>query len=127
MNKNIVPERFVLIEVGGSAKFSLFTESNLKVATGYNGVVFGCRGTYIEFDDTQILKNKLKIPQDSGWRFYNDACCYIEYRTKDKSFVKVYFQLKEVNYADYKKGFYYISILDLKDSCSNSLIKKEGT
>jgi hypothetical protein len=54
---------------------------------------------------------------------FNDPhVCYAEYRSHDKSDVKVYWQKKTVGYADYRVGRYYISPFDLVDGEEKDLI-----
>jgi hypothetical protein len=98
-------ERMILPLVGEN-NIIFFTKSNLIVARGYNRVVIGDRGPYIEFDSYQIIKNFHKIDNPSH-KYYE------EYRSNCKSNVKIYYQLLPVNYADYKIGKFYISPFDL--------------
>ena len=77
---------------------------------GYNRVVIGKRGPYIEFDKIDSIVRH--IPKDQEWRLYSKVVYYIEYRTNEDN-VKIYYQLKPVDYADYKVHKYYISPFDL--------------
>ena len=90
----------------------LYTKTNLLIAKGYNRIVLGGRGPYIEFDDSQVKMKNCFIPKEEAWRQLSDTAYYIEYRT-DRDYVKVYKQLRIVNYADYIVGLYYISPFDL--------------
>ena len=47
---------------------------------------------------------------------------YAEYRSNDDADVKVYWQKKAVDYADYRVGLYYISPFDLVDGDGHELI-----
>lgn len=85
------------------------------IADKISRVVIGDYGAYVEIakDD---LKVELTVPENQTWRFNTE---YIErkqltlkYHWYEYNGVKVYFQLGEVKYADYKPGFYYISVLD---------------
>lgn len=92
----------------------LYLKDGTLFATGYNRVVHGGRGDYIELEKEQIL-----LPLFS--KFGND----IENETPDIYYwwlypknhpeVKVYLQKKTVKYADYIIGKYYISPDLLKD------------
>ena len=92
---------------------NLFTFTGLKVATGYIRIVVGGRGPYMEFDKFQMVSATLKIPQDQEWRKCHGAAYYVEYRTTDSAFVKVYFQKRKVDYADYRIGYLYIDPMEL--------------
>jgi hypothetical protein len=91
----------------------LYTKSNLKIITGYRRIVIGERGPYIEFDKKDLIFNNFYIPEDKKYKLSLKNCYYIEYRSIDESFVKLYFQKRSVNYADYLIGKYYISPFDL--------------
>ena len=97
----------------GDNTTQFFTGSKLHIAIGYNCIVIGQRGPYIEFNDNMINQDNINLPQDQEWRLNSTKAYYVEFRTADKSNVKIYYQLKEVNYADYKVGKFYISPFDL--------------
>lgn len=101
-----------------------YTVSKIKIAVGYIRVVIGERGPYIEFDDSQIIKNSLIMPPDQRWRIKNNNCYYIELRSFDDNYIKIYYQKKVAGYADYKVGLYYISPFDLITEKYPILIKK---
>lgn len=97
----------------GKTVIDLFTKSGLKVAIGYERIVIGGRGPYIEFVDEQVIQDNFIVPEDQRWRFTSSSSYYNEYRTSQDN-VKIYHQKKTVDYADYKIGFWYISPFDLK-------------
>ena len=111
------------IPLAGDRETKFTTNSGLVVATGYNRIVIGKRGPYIEFNEEHMVKDSLVVPDKELYRLqgdYNKLVYYIEYRTKEdnallssKSNVKVYFQTKTVDYADYVVDKYYISPFDL--------------
>ena len=110
----------------GSEDMKLFSESGELVATGYIRVVFGGRGPYIEFSKKQMNGDALYVPKDLQWKFDEEQVgkiCYYEFRTKE-DYVKVYFQQKTVDYADYKVRKFYISPFDLYDNDGVVLIEK---
>jgi hypothetical protein len=83
-------------------------------ALQYRRVVIGKRGAYIEFykDD---LACKLMHERGQEWRLNHELSFY-NHLTPDlptKNRIKVYFQKREVNYADYQIGLYYVSVDDL--------------
>lgn len=83
-------------------------------ATGFNRVVHGGRGDYVEFEEKQIL-----LPLIS--KFGNDISkddldiYYWWLFPKGHPEVKVYLQKKTVKYADYKVGKLYVSPALFKD------------
>lgn len=77
------------------------------VAVGYERVVIGDRGPYVEFTISEIIFENFKKINNPSHKYY------IEYRSNCESNVKLYFQLLPVNYADYKIGVCYISPFDL--------------
>lgn len=91
------------------------TSSGLPVANGFLRVVHGQRGDYVEFEESQIIKGNLTIPEKELWRTKNLNAHYIEYRSNDETFAKIYQQRKLEDYADYRPGFWYISPRDLQD------------
>jgi hypothetical protein len=92
------------------------------VAIGYERIVVGKRGPYVEFLDDQIMQDNIFIPKDQEWRLHHAESYYDEHRTK-KDNVKIYHQKKLVDYADYKIGMWYISPFDLKTSNLDELVE----
>jgi len=88
------------------------------IAYGYQRVVIGQRGPYVEFNKNQIIDSKLYIPNNQLYRLSDPKVYYIEFRTTDCN-AKVYYQMRNVAYADYKIGYFYIS--------PNDLYKVDGT
>ena len=82
-------------------------------AKGYNRIVHGQRGDYVEFEKEQIIPELCHFfghlpPEDRDvyyWWLYPEG-----HRE-----TKVYFQRRTVKYADYKVGKYYVSPYLLKD------------
>ena len=107
----ILPE----IPVDEQKKMKFFSYSNL-IATGYERVVIGERGPYIEFTDEQICKDNFHVPHSERWRIKSKIrfmAFYEEYRTWRDS-IMIYHQLRYVHYADYIPGMWYISPWDLQ-------------
>ena len=101
------------ISCDGNLSTEFFTKSGIKIAQGYNRIVIGGRGPYIEFEQSQIDFSKFKIPEKEFYRITNNNVFYLEYRTEDNDYVKLYLQKKLVDYADYKIDFCYISPFDI--------------
>ena len=91
----------------------LYTNTGILLLTGYTRVVIGGRGPYVEFINTDIVFSNIHIPTNQKYRFNNPNVYYLEYRSNDASNVKIYYQLKTVNYADYRINYGYISPFDL--------------
>jgi hypothetical protein len=104
----------------------LYTKSLNVISKGYERVVFGGRGPYIEFTEKQIELGSFIIPKDQLYRLTDLRIYYIEFRSNDASNVKLYYQLKTVAYADYKIGYFYISPYDLYTYEGLPCIKKFG-
>ncbi|NIQ05449.1 MAG: hypothetical protein GWO20_06895 [Candidatus Korarchaeota archaeon] len=75
--------------------------------TGFERIVVGAHGPYIEFNESQ-LNTKLTIPTDQLWRTSPEYNVKYEHLTAYNSDVKIYYQVGKVNYADYRKGYYYV-------------------
>lgn len=79
-------------------------------------MVVGDYGAYVEFAAGQLLSS-LEMPPSQAWRLNADYVAakglsikYHHYTTLNQ--VMVYHQVATVKYADYKPGYYYISVLD---------------
>lgn len=103
----------------------LYDLSNNIVAFDYIRIVYGGRGEYIEFDECSLNWDIIFVPVHQKWRLNSNLVYYNEYRTNDDSYVKIYYQKAKVSYADYKIGFYYMSVYNIIDSCKNCLIENE--
>lgn len=97
----------------GNDEVELFSKDGLHLCTGYNRIVIGGRGPYVEFTDEQIDFKSFHVPKDQLYRLTDRRVYYVELRSTDKSNVKLYYQLQTVAYADYKIGMFYISPYDL--------------
>ena len=97
----------MLLPLEGSNDISFHTKSGLAVADGYERVVIGERGPYIEFNKEQIRSENFRLIDDPTHKYF------MEYRSNCDHNVKLYYQLLYVNYADYKIHKYYISPFDL--------------
>ena len=104
--KVIFVEEQLNIPLEGNDKMRFYTASGLHIATGYQRIVIGDRGPYVEFSPEQIVIDNFHIPEQRHVYF-------TEWRSNDESNVMVYDQKRTVKYADYKIGLYYISPSDL--------------
>ena len=110
------------ISIKGDFETKFYTKSNLFIAQGYERIVIGKRGPYIEFNDEQICASNFDIPKEQQYRLISSSVYYIELRTTDECYVKTYYQLRKVDYADYIPGKIYISPFDLKTDKLNNII-----
>ena len=107
------------VDKDGNPDVELFTAIDshfgtvLKVSNGYNRIVIGGRGPYVEFTEEQICFKAFHIPKDQLYRLTDKRVYYVEMRSIDFSNTKLYYQLQTVAYADYKIGMLYISPYDL--------------
>lgn len=110
-------KRLILPEFPSGDPQAFMTRARtLVIAEGYERIVIGMRGPYVEFLDEHINQKSLFIPGDQRWRVDPTWCLrvfYWELRTVDSCRVKVYLQRKPVDYADYRVGRWYISPFDL--------------
>lgn len=88
----------------------LFTLTGTQICSGYDKIVIGDYGAFIEFSEEQIA-SKFVCKRGEEFRLkdkrYN--CKYLWLTIDDGSNIKIYHQLRTVKYADYKIGKYYIS------------------
>ena len=105
-NKPISVAEQLRIPLKGNVKIRFDTAYGLHIATGYERIVIGDRGAYVEFSPQQIVRENLHKPVQRHVYF-------TEWRSNDESNVMVYDQRRVVKYADYKLGLYYISPSDL--------------
>ena len=102
-------------------KIDFFTKSGKLLATGYERIVIGERGPYIEFSNQHIIFDHIFPPLGEKHRIGNDTYYYDEYRSVE-NYVKIYHQKRTVKYADYKIGFYYISPAELYVKVNKKLL-----
>lgn len=91
----------------------LYSAEGTMICTGYQRVVIGDYGAFIEILPTQICRNALICKKGQEYRFNDERYAknvkYLWLTTKDASDCKIYLQKKKVDYADYVPGLYYIS------------------
>ena len=121
MKRLKMSERF-RIPLNGDANICFYTKLGLLLAKGYNRIVIGGRGPYIEFESSHIIMDNIFVPDHAKHKLENSLTYYHEYRSLDKSCVKLYFQKMEVSYADYIIGKWYIDPMCLKTDEYNDLL-----
>jgi hypothetical protein len=91
---------------------TLITPDGEVFSRSYRRVVIGGRGPYLEYDRVQI-EVVLHPVNIEHWYF-------TEWRTDGG--IKVYDQIRKVDYADYKLGLLYVSPFDLRDVKGGELV-----
>lgn len=98
---------------GGDLQTPLYTLDDTQIATGYQRIVIGDYGAFVEISSEQIRKEALRCKPGQEYRFAEERFAanvkYLWLTAKDRSDCKIYFQKKGVNYADYIPGMFYIS------------------
>jgi hypothetical protein len=104
--------------MNGNSDCNLYSLHGTLVAKGYERIVIGDYGAFIEIDESQIVKDNIVLKKGQEYRIndkkYSKKVKYIWMTAKDKSDLKIYFQKRTVSYADYRKGMYYVSPYEVK-------------
>ncbi|MGD1524098.1 hypothetical protein [Vibrio harveyi] len=100
---------------------SLVTKKGKLIASGYSRIVVGDYGPFLEIAPENMLTEALIVHNGEEYRLdpvYRDKyhIKYGWYTIKGHKGIKVYHQFDTVEYADYRKGMYYISPFDLRDA-----------
>jgi len=92
-------------------KIILDKNTELIIANGYNRVVIGDYGLYLEISSSQIEFDNLYIKRDQEWRLNSKKFKNIKYYWYEvaENSAKIYYQINLVKYADYRIGYYYVS------------------
>ena len=110
-----LPQEF---DVDGNKNCNIYSKSGTLIATGYNRVVIGDYGAFVEFDKAQAVSQNIKVKAGQEYRYndeqYSKNVKYLWLTAKDNSDCKIYFQKKTVDYADYKAEMFYISPYEVK-------------
>lgn len=92
------------IPVDGLPRVEFRAESGVILAHGYERVVIGERGPYVEFTAAQLFPFQ--------FTFVTEHYYYDELRSIPDG-LKCYRQKRPVTYADYRPGMFYLSPFDL--------------
>lgn len=108
--KSNIPQ-FLRIE---GSRQPLFSKNGSQIAKGYDRIVIGDYGAFIEFSKSDAMKFDYIVESGQEYRMidpkYKDNVKYDWYTMDDGSHVKIYHQKKQVTYADYQVGKYYVSV-----------------
>jgi len=106
-------ERLLVPEISDGSLTEFRTKDGTLVAKGYERIVIGGRGPYVEFHPGQIVPSGLRLAPGQEWRKGPGRHYYAEHRSKDEANVKFYEQIRTVDYADYRPGYWYASPFEL--------------
>lgn len=102
-------------------KRNLYFLDGTLFSIGYERIVHGGRGDYVELTKDQIVVDlKSKFNHNLPKEISNEQFYYYWLVPKGRE-EKLYWQCNVVNYADYKIGYYYISPKLLKKFDSKEL------
>lgn len=95
----------------------LYTENSLMVAKGFERVVIGDYGAYVEFRPEHMCRKNIMVKPGQEYRLRKNSIYYnnikYEWYTVRGCDIKIYRQVECVTYADYIPGMLYISPHDL--------------
>lgn len=98
----------------------LYTNNGTLICNGYDRIVIGDYGAFIEFTKSQANSSEYIVKPGEEYRIddnnYSKNVKYHWYTINDGSDIKIYWQRKKVTYADYKVNRYYISPHEVKTS-----------
>lgn len=104
------------ISLVGDPSTEFFSKSRVRLARGYDRVVLGGRGPYVEFSCRHLVNDSLR--EVDVRHVY-----YVELRSIPDD-VKFYAQLLRVDYADYVPGKFYASPFEMFDESGRVLIER---
>lgn len=93
----------------------LYTSKGTLLCSGYERIVVGDYGAYIEFSHEQANRELFVCAPGQEYRYeerYRNNVKYNWLTIGDGSNCKIYEQLRPVKYADYKPGMYYVSVYE---------------
>jgi len=92
---------------------SLFTTEGTLITDGYERIVIGDYGAFIEFNETQSNRQDYHVPKKERFRLHTNIPKYEWWSIDDGSEIKIYKQKRGVAYADYLPNKYYVSVYDV--------------
>lgn len=102
----------------GDREVTLYTLDGTAFAHGYERVVVGDYGAFLEMSPRQMIRSVLMIRKGQEYRqkdpAYADHVKYLWLTVRDSSGIILYYQKKTVTYADYKPGLLYVSPYEVR-------------
>ncbi len=103
------------------AESELFTIKGSLLATGYDRIVIGDYGAFVEFSFERANSDIYSVKKGQEYRIddlkYSKNVKYEWYTIEDGSEIKIYKQKKGVAYADYKPKQFYVSVHEVVAKC----------
>lgn len=94
------------------------TRNGTEFASGFKRVVIGDYGAFLEITGEQVNRDVIRVQPGQEYRLreprYAEHIKYIWMTVPDGSDIKIYWQQRTVEYADYKPGMYYISPFEIR-------------
>ena len=122
--QNIYAETIPTFLLTAASTHPLYTINGSLICNGYDRIVIGDYGAYIEFSSEQANKDLFIIAPGQEYRLesrYSNVK-YIWLTIDDGSQIKIYYQKNTVSYADYKPQYYYISVYEAYPEIITNLI-----
>lgn len=91
----------------------LYTGNGSLICDGYERIVIGDYGAFVEFNVDQANKATFSVAKGQEYRISDPKyknVKYYWYTINDGSNIKIYFQRRCVPYADYKPRMFYVSV-----------------
>ena len=108
---------------------SLYTLNGSLICNGYDRIVIGDYGAYIEFSSEQANKDLFAVAAGQEYRIDNLRYANVKYAwltINDESQIKIYYQKNTVSYADYKPQHYYVSVYEVYPEIITELIGEQN-
>ena len=105
----------------------LYTINGSLICNGYDRIVIGDYGAYIEFSSEQANKNLFTVAAGQEYRIDNLRYANVKYAwltINDDSQIKIYYQKNTVSYADYKPQKYYVNVYEVYPAVIMQLYKE---
>lgn len=94
------------------------TLKGTEFASGFSRVVIGDYGAFLEIAGSQINRDVIHVQPGQEYRLaeprYAEHVKYLWMTVPDDSNIKIYWQKKTVEYADYRPGMYYVSPFEIQ-------------
>lgn len=89
----------------------LFTDNKIKIANRYNRIVIGHYGAFIEINPEDMCMEHVIVKPGQEYRMSEQYTNNVKYywMTIDSANIKLYHQMRDVTYADYKAFKWYVS------------------
>lgn len=116
--------RFQQFALDGTLGLPIKLQDGTEFLSGYNRIVIGDHGPYIEFEKKDLLLDIREKPGQEWRRDERYECKYLWKQpvTQDEDGevvgrnVKIYHQIKKVKYADYLTNMMYVDPYEVMDS-----------